>query len=316
MRQKNYRLRRLAVAALGAVTAVSGIAVLGATPAGAGPVPPPPAVSALTLAPAPAASVVAGGANQAATSWTFTIGNQFSIADKLVVDVGPNGSTQCQSATNYVGFAAAPTVTVTPITGQGTPPVFTAALATQTTDGPACTGIFDQLQLIVDNNADLIQVPQAAWTVTISANRYNVGSAAPAGNIVTSGSYAQGATGAPAPVAVAVAPNATVTSVAVSADNPPVLVQPNATPAAGINTGISAIVLTEASIAAVPVGFVCVEFVDAGNDFVNNAGVPAGIATVTPSTGGTVGSSGALTPVGTDAHGSTGFAFQDTPVAP
>ena len=35
MRQKNYRIRRLAVAAVGAVTAVSGIAVLGVIPAGA-----------------------------------------------------------------------------------------------------------------------------------------------------------------------------------------------------------------------------------------------------------------------------------------
>ena len=38
MRQKNYRIRQLAVAAIGAVTAVSGIAVLGAgTAQAAGP---------------------------------------------------------------------------------------------------------------------------------------------------------------------------------------------------------------------------------------------------------------------------------------
>jgi putative cell wall-binding protein len=259
--------------------------------------------------------VVAGGANQAATNWTFTIGNQFATADKLVIDVGPNATTQCQSATNYVGFSAAPTVAVTAITGQDTPPQFTAALATQTTDGAGCTGIFDQLQLIVDNSADLLQVPQAAWTVKVSGNLYNVGSATPAGSIGASGSYVQGATGG-STTAVVVAPNATVSSVAVSADNPPVLVQPNPTPAAGTNTGISAIVLTESSVAAVPVGYVCVEFNGTGNDFVNNAGVPAGIATVTPSTGGTVGSSGALTPVGAVVNGGTpGFAFQVTHVS-
>jgi putative cell wall-binding protein len=324
VRQKNFRLRQLAVAAIGAVTAVSGIAVLGATPAGAIVVPVPPVVSALTLAPsgAVAASVVAGASNQAATNWTFTIGNQFAMADKLVIDVGPHGTTSCQSATNYVGFAAAPTVTVTPITGQDTPPAFAAALATDTpanggTDGAPCTGIFDQLQLIVDNSANLVQASQTAWTVTVSGNSYNVGSATPVGSIGASGNYAQGILGGLLTNPVAVASNATVTSVVVSADNPPVLVQPNPSPGAGSNTAISPIVLAETSAGAVPLGFVCVKFNGAGgppgpNDFVNSGGVPAGTASVLASSGATLGSSGALTPVGPDANGSTGFAFQVT----
>jgi putative cell wall-binding protein len=310
MGKKTYRIRRLAIVALGAVTAVSGISVLGITPAGA--VPAPPAVSTLALAPpGTAAGVTAGGTDQAATSWMFTIGNQFVTGDKLLVDVGSHGNTSCQTATNYVGFAATPTVTVTAISGQDTPPVFTPALATQTGDGAACAGIFDQLQLIVDNDADLVQVPQAAWTVTVTGVAYTVGSGASAGAIGTSGSYVQGATGGTT-TAVTVTPNAAVTAVAVSADSPPVLVQPNPSPSAAVNTAISNIVLTETSAGAVPVGYVCVKFVTSGNDFVNNGGVPAGVATVFASSGATLGSSGALTAVGADANGSQGFAFQVT----
>ncbi len=257
MRQPTFRLRQVAVAALGAVTAVSGIAVLGVGAAGAASPPPPVAYVTPTT---PQVALVAGGSKEAGSNLSFTIGDGFAQADKLVVN-----SMQCQSATNYVGFAATPTVTVTGATGNSssaTAPTITAALAQQSGDGAACAGVNDQLVLTV-GNTDASGATGNSWTIALTNVTYNVGSAVAAGTVsgapysatvTTSAAYVQGATGgSTVPVAVDNL-NVFVTAVSVTADNPPVLIQPGAPTT---TTAISPITLTEQS-AGVISGNVCV----------------------------------------------------------
>jgi hypothetical protein len=233
VRQKTFRLRQLAVAAIAAITAISGIAVLGATPAGAAPTNP--ALN-VTLQSGTANSVTVGGTNQAATNWTFTLANTFTAADAFTIDVGPNATTSCQSATNYVGFAAVPTVTATLLAGtvQSTSPAITASLATNPADGGPCAGINDQLVLTIGNSANTTSGSQQGFTVAISGISYNVGSATPVGPLDAPspiGTLSTYVRSTPLQPIATVAPNATVIpatvgTVSVTANNPQVLLQP------------------------------------------------------------------------------------------
>lgn len=233
MRHKSARIRRLAVFAVGSVTAISATAVIGAGTADAAGT----AVQSTggTISPVTTApTIFPGVAKQAAASWTFTSSNTFSQYDTLTIDLA-----QCQSSTNFIGFAATPTVTVATNGTTETAPVITAKLAQQSTDGAACqaAGVKDQLVLTFANSAS---TGSTGWTVTVSGVSYTVGSAfVPGTSVTASATYQPSATGAPAIIDTITA-NATVAPFAVTADTPGVGLAPGAT-----NAAISNLVITE-----------------------------------------------------------------------
>lgn len=115
MRQKNYRIRQLAVAAVGAVTAVSGIAVIGAgTAQAAGPN--------TTVVSAAPTTMHAGVLTQAAANEGITIQPTFTwaIGDTFTLTVTDSASA------NTVPFSTTPTVTPATVTGNPVPTVTTA----------------------------------------------------------------------------------------------------------------------------------------------------------------------------------------------
>lgn len=271
---RSHRLRRVAVAILGSIAAVSSVGVLGSGTAGAsGILPSAAAVTAVTLpANATPATVVPGVASQAATNWTFQLANTFASGDNLTIDLPA-----CQSATNFVGFAAVPTVSVVTNSTTGTTeaaPIITAAVATQSTDAAACksAATADQLVLTFTNSAS---TGSTAWTVTLSGIRYTVGSAVPPGAVAATGSYNENVT-IPVPATVSVASNATVPTYSITANNPSVGLAPG-----GTDQAISNLVITEYK-AGVLTGTVTVTL-PTGNTF-NATSTP----TVTASGGGGV----------------------------
>ncbi len=246
MRHKSARIRRLAVFAVGSVTAISATAVIGAGTADAAGTAVQLAggtISPVTTAP----TIFPGVAKQAAASWTFTSSNTFSQYDTLTIDLA-----QCQSSTNFIGFAATPTVTVATNGTTETAPVITAKLAQQSTDGAACqaAGVKDQLVLTFANSAS---TGSTGWTVTVSGVSYTVGSAfVPGTSVTASATYQPSATGAPAIIDTITA-NATVAPFAVTADTPGVGLAPGAT-----NAAISNLVITEYVPGVVAAGTVTV----------------------------------------------------------
>lgn len=291
MNRRTYRLRQLAVLALGAITVVSGTAVIGAGTAGATPTNVAiNQVSPLTLgSPGTPATVYPSVANQAATPWTFTLQNTFGAADTLVIKLP-----QCTNATNFVGFAAAPQVSVVPASPTTeTTPTFVATLSAQTGDGLACTGsgVKDQLNITLTNNSGPSDSPTStAWAVTIHGVSYTVGSAYTAtGDVPMTGLYVSGAT-LGGFVSVNVAANATVADFSITANNPPVGVQPGST-----NQAISNGVAKEYTIGAIGTGTVTVTL-NGGSTF---AAASTPIVTITPA--GTGATAGAVTGMGTAA---------------
>ena len=140
MRQKNYRIRRLVVAALGAATGVSGVAIASATPAGAV---------------APSVATVAGSkpvlhatlSNQPAGAEAISIpaGAVYGGTDTVTLTVTDFG------AAATVDFAATPTVTNPQVTGNpgmGVPTVTgmgSNALVIHLNDAAGGTGTATQL---------------------------------------------------------------------------------------------------------------------------------------------------------------------------
>ncbi|MGC8463520.1 MAG: cell wall-binding repeat-containing protein [Acidimicrobiales bacterium] len=233
MRHKSARIRRLAVFAVGSVTAISATAVIGAGAAYAAST----AVQSTggTITPVEAPTIFPGVANQAAGNWTFTSANSFSQYDTLTIDLA-----QCQTSTDFIGFAATPTVTVATNGTTETMPVITAKLAQQTGEGAACVaaGVKDQLVLTFGNTAS--STGTTPWTVTISGVSYTVGSAfAPGTSVAASATYQPSATGVAA-VTDTITPDAAVAPFAVTGDTPGVGLAPGATDAA-----ISNVVITE-----------------------------------------------------------------------
>lgn len=314
---KAGRFRGPVAVMVAGLAALSGAALFDAVPAAAVPAPVVLSTAAITRP----ASVIVGGSKQAASNWNFTFSNGFGKGDSLVLNVGPPGTTACQSTANSVGFAAAPTVTVNPgSTGQDTPPAITATLTQQTTNPLEfllCPGIQDKLVLTIANAPDTTATGSANWTwsVTVSGVTYNVGSGTAPGDIGVAGSYVPGASGS-TPVAVAPSPNAVITAVGVSANNPPVLVQPNTTIDTSVTTAISPVIFTETSKGAIPDGFVCIE-ANAGNYFLTNSKLaPVGFAQANAGSGAVLGNSGALSgfgaPSALGAFDTSGVAFQVT----
>jgi putative cell wall-binding protein len=311
------RFHRLAAATLALLLGASGVVVLDAASADALPAP---VVLSTVAIPRPA-SVIVGGSNQAASHWGFTFSNAFAKGDTLVLNVGPPGTTACQSSANSVGYASVPTVTVTPgASGQDTPPAFTAALTQQTTNPLEfllCPGINDKLVLTIGNAPDTTPAGSANWTwaITISGIAYNIGSGTAPGNVGVAGSYVPAAAGSTTQ-AIAPSPNAVITAVGVSANNPPVVVQPNTTIDTSVTTAISPVILSETSKGAVPDGFVCIE-ANAGNYFLTNSHfTPVGLGQVNAQSGAVLGNSGTLSgfgaPSAIGAFDTSGIAFQVT----
>jgi putative cell wall-binding protein len=247
----------LAVLALGAITVVSGTAVIGVGTAGATPTNV--ATNQVTAAgltlvapPGTPANVYPGVADQPATNWKFQLNNTFANLDTLVLDLPT-----CVSATDFVGFAATPSVSVVPtggITGE-TAQTFVVTLGSQPgpptgTEGPLCAaaGVKDELHITILGNSSAGTNP---WDVTISGVSYTVGSAhttpgdvhlqtpfgPDTGLYLSSTSPVVPGTN---PYPFNVDPNATLKDYKITANTPPVGVPPNST-----NQAISNVVVTE-----------------------------------------------------------------------
>ena len=299
MRQKNYRIRRLTVAAVGAVTAISGIAVLGASPAGA--------------ATALAGTTVAGSvptlsqnlANQPAGTLAVTLtpgatGGHFTLtvadfneAAHVIFDTNVP-TANAPSTVGNAGFAV-----TGPVTGGNT-----NTITVNYTDTSATT--VNQVINITGIAYDVTGATPGPVVVHGTDTDTGYTNSGTADNITPpSATVKDGAGNFYDPTAS----NASIiSSVAVSADNPTVLVQPNV----GGSTTISPIVLSEAAAGAVPgsaaSNFVCVVLNGSGNQFLSSGGTTAGTASVPAASGATLGGSGALT----STSGSHGFSFQVT----
>jgi putative cell wall-binding protein len=118
MRQKNYRIRRLAVAAVGAVTAVSGIAVLGVGPAQA-------ANSTTTVVAATPTTLRASVPNQPAANEAITIQatSTWVMNDTITLTVNDSANT------HPVAFSGTPTVTPANVPGSTLPTVTSVVAA-------------------------------------------------------------------------------------------------------------------------------------------------------------------------------------------
>ena len=156
-----------------------------------------------------------------------------------------------------------------------------------------CPGIKDKLVLTIGNAPDTTTTGSANWTwaITISGIAYNVGSGTGTGNVGVAGSYVPAAAGGTTQ-SVAPSANAVITAVGVTANNPPVLVQPNTKIDTSVTTAISPVILSEASKGAVTNGFVCIE-ANAGNYFLTDSHLtPVGVGQTNAQSGAVVGNSG------------------------
>jgi putative cell wall-binding protein len=284
-----YRLRRLAVLALGAITVVSGIGVLGAGTAGASPTPPQATSVTTGIAASSEPTIFPGVADQPAGNWTFTLNNTYANLDTIIINLP-----QCVSATNFVGFAATPGVSVVPASPTTeTTPTFVVTLAQQTTP-PAAVGctvgnVKDELRITLTNDSS---AGTTNWDVTVSGVTYTVGSATPAGAVPTntppSGAFYVSSSGTPTPTSVGgIEPNAIVGDVQITANNPPVVVQPSST-----NQAISNVVVKEFATGSLPTGTVEVTLQNGGAFSAGSTPV----VTITPA--GTGATAGAVTGMG------------------
>jgi putative cell wall-binding protein len=241
--------------------------------------------------------VGAGLNNQSAGSESFgfaTASTGWFAGDQLTVRVAPKTGGNCGgtlAAPIEIGFSSAPTVSASTTTGQ-TAPTFSTVGLTQTA---ACVGtpFFDQAIVTLTNSGTItgtgaIGPTTQPVTITFSGIAYNITAAVPVGNVSVTGLYNGAAVVGPSIVGAPAGPsNATVGTLSVTANNPPVGLGASTT-----NQPISNIVLTEAQPGAVPTGFVCV-IVSAGS--FNTTTAP----TVTASGGGAVVSAPTVNSAGT-----------------
>ncbi len=160
MRQKNYRIRQLAVAAIGAVTAVSGIAVLGVGTAQA-------VTPTTTVVASTPTTIRAGVLNQAAANETITIQPTFTwvTGDTITLSVADSGATA-------VPFASTPTVTPVSVTGNAVPTVTTAFVTNKLTITFTDSGTANSAQPIL-----------------VSAISYSPGAGAASGAVIVTPGY-------------------------------------------------------------------------------------------------------------------------------
>lgn len=241
--------------------------------------------------------VGAGLSNQSAGNESFgfaTANTGWFAGDQLTVRVAPKTGANCSggiASPVEIGFASAPSVSATTTTGQ-TAPTFSAVGLTQSA---ACTGTtyFDQAIVTLTNSGTItgtgaIGPTTQPVTITFSGIAYNITAAVPVGNVSVTGLYNTAAVVGPSIVGAPTGPsNATVGTLSVTANNPPVGLA-----ASAINQPISNVVLTEAQPGAVPTGTVCV--IVSGGSF-NTTTAP----TVTASGGGAVVSAPTVNSTGT-----------------
>ncbi|MHB8681200.1 MAG: cell wall-binding repeat-containing protein [Acidimicrobiales bacterium] len=267
MRDRLFRFRRWAVAALTGATVLGGVSLVGVGSASA-------AVTGSSAGAAAPTTVSAGVNSQAASNWFVQAPNGFVAGDVLTFQVLDPTHTNCTVANENIGFASTPTVTVLAVknatfTGAGaatdTAPSITPSLSTATGEAN-CTAqsVKDVLTLTYNNTATGTSTD--VYELQISGLTYNVGSAMVPGNVhvtfagngtaITSNNSTSGNSTA---ASFGVAPlngnlaNATITNVAVTANNPAVAVAPGAT-----NAAVSNVVVAESVAGAVLTGYVCV----------------------------------------------------------
>lgn len=259
-------------------------------------------------------NVYPGATNQPATSWQFTLNNTFTQAESIVFNLGPTAASQCVSGTDYVAFAAVPTVTVKAgtTTSSDTAPSITATTAHQTTDGASCAGIKDQLVLTISNDATGDTTTPSTWKVTITGIDYSLGAntpAAPGGAtpVNVTGTDTPGTTGSTAET-LTVSPNANIQPVAVTSNTPPVGVK------VGTSGGVSNITLKEFTPGqvdgGVPTGGPVVVTLPTGDLFTGTAKITATNSTV--SKDGTAGSYASSATVTFPSAGSSTLTFYAT----
>jgi putative cell wall-binding protein len=294
MRARSFRIRRSVAVAAAAVLAIGGVTLLtGGIASATGT---PDGVSNLTafaIVPVTAPDVFTGGTGQTASSYTFSMPNDFAPTDTFVLSVETSGAvTNCSVATtNFVGFTGTPAVSAVAVTPGDTVPVFSTPVLSETVgDPPGCSGVTDTMTFTVTNTS--VPVPPGntdLFTVTVSGIEYNVGSTADTGPVVvalTTTTSTGDSTGYTPPS------NATVVlkaGASATGNSPAVTVAGSATDAA-----VSNIVVTEGSAGAVT-GSICV----APNNGTTTSFAFVGTPTVTATpTGGTAGVPGAVSLTG------------------
>jgi putative cell wall-binding protein len=199
----------------------------------------------------PATTILRGGNSQAGSNITFSLLNNWGSgsANTVTLTVAPNAATvnNCTTATSTVIFAAAPTVTATPVAGDTTP-TFTASLSNNASDTGGCTAsTTDELTITITNTKSGTSTD--TFPVTISNISYDVGSTAAIGAVVLAASWT-----VPTASSAAVPSDATVFAsgaTTVTANNPALQITQSTT------GGPSPIVIAESAAGAVS-GTICV----------------------------------------------------------
>ncbi len=285
MKKRRLKLSRAAGAAVAATGAVGGLLAAGA-PAFASP-------SSVTLTgPSTPTTIYPGKTAQSVAGWTVGVPSNYTVGDKMtvVVAAGSSASANCAAGTaDYVDFAATPTVSVAAASTApgGTAPTVTAALSTNSGDPAFCQASNDVLTLSITGGT-----PGAGahdWNITVGGVSYNAGSAAATGAIHVLPTYypVSGAT-----TVTSTSPsNATLGSVALSANSPATPVAPGST-----DVPIGNLTVAEAVTGSVPANYVCVSLPAASSTAFDTSATP----TASASGGGAVVSSS-----GTAGGGST-----------
>lgn len=217
--------------------------------------------------------VTAPGTDQPAADSLTSFSNTFAAGDSAYVNIVTNDGTNCNTATDTIGFTGTPTVTVTPAPGNHladeTAPTITVAYSSS---GASCTtdSVKNRATFTITNSATGVNLDDR-WNVDVSGIEYNVGAGAANGPIgVSAGglgySYSTSNEsplcspdpGYRAPCYDSNAPfdsNAIVSNVTVGANSPPVAIDlPHSSNNKAMNQPISPITLTEAQAGALPGG--------------------------------------------------------------
>ncbi|MGH9046240.1 MAG: hypothetical protein ACRDVW_02885, partial [Acidimicrobiales bacterium] len=227
--------RKGLIGVVAGLLALGGVAVIGATSAGAVA-----ANGANTFGVAsPATTIFLSTNGQLGSNVTFTLVNDFAAATNTVaITVLPNSqlSNNCTSG-NDVYFAGTPTATASTGSGGETAPTITSSMSVAVGD-TGCTGDNDVLTLTLPTTT--AGVATDTYTVTITGMSYDVGSAASLGPVgLTYTSTVPVANTGPA---VSNATVAVKSPAGATGNNPQVNVTDNAT-----TQSVSNIVVTEAA---------------------------------------------------------------------
>jgi putative cell wall-binding protein len=239
-----------------------------------------PDISNFAISPPTPAVVVQGQSAVAVPNETFTLVNDFAAGNTITFTLSPNGATaNCKTGTtDYVAFAATPTVSAAGAPPTDTLPQITVSVGPNTANDGACGGTLnDVLTLTFKNSASPSNTD--TWTVTISGIAYNIGSTTTTGAV----SLADATTLVNGTSSATAASNATVDAPAkasASGNSP----QTDVT----VNTAstVSSITVTESAAGAVT-GSICITPITGETTF-NFTGTPTTSASPTGTGAGTV----------------------------